>query len=295
MNLIEVRDDLLRSFDNVELMTEKRNDNNIKISKWMNMSNILHSLKKYSFLEEQVDEIFSIDETINIRKDTWIATPDTYNKLVIEIGKLTTAISSCINLISEHVGEEPHIAENSRLLNVKMPDSIDMKKMSSICNDIDIVFEQCPLIKDEVKFVGVEKGSVYFLFTTAVPSVIAIGLILNVALDVQKKYYHNQMVKSKLETMKDVEESTQTIIKKLDDEVEEYCKIKAREVEGAANLKPEEQTRLILSIKTLHELIGKGVQMQCLLCEGESDPAISFPKVEEFTKLLETIKLIEQK
>lgn len=293
MNLIEVSNRLQYLKSKLNLSSERRNDSTYNIYNWMEFSNSLNLLKDFRFLESQVDTIFSIDDNINIRNIDWIAKAETYKNMIVSIKALIESIDSCVKLIDEYTSGSTEIDKNSRLLNVKMPNIIDMKSMSNICDDIDIVFSQCPLIKDEVKFIGVEKGSIYFLFTTALPSVIAIGLILKAALDVQKKHYQNQMVKSKLETMKDIEGLNKTIIKKLDDEVEEYCKTKAMEIEGAADLDKEEQTRLILSIKTLNELIGKGVQMQCSLSEGEDDSAMSFPKIEEFTQLLETMKLIE--
>lgn len=294
MNLIEVAQNLRILKSKLNLGVEKRNDNTTcRIYNWLEFSNTLNLLKDFSFLEDQVNYIFSIDDNINIRNFEWIAKIETYNKMTYGIDTLKKSIDSCIKLIEEYTSEGAKIPEDSRLLNVKLPSTIDMKNMSNICHDLDFIFDQCPLINSEVKFIGVEKGSVYFLFTTALPSIVAIGWILNAALDVQRKYNQNQMIKRKLETMNDIADSTKEIIKLLDDEVQEYCKVKAFEIEGSASLNTEEKTRLILSIKTLNELIGQGVQMQCSLCEGEDSDVASFPKPEEFKSLLETMKLIE--
>lgn len=298
MNLIEISSNLKQLLN--KLAISKRdlgpNNDNYEITDWMVVSNSLHSLSNYSFFKDQIQYIFTTNDLVYVRSDRWLVSKATFGVLSNRINTLKESIKSCISLIDEYTSKVYEIPENSGLINVKMPDKIDMVKMSDICNDIDIVFAQCPLIKDEVKFIGVEKGSVFFVFVTAVTSVKTIGMILNIALDLQKKYFQNQILKNKLETMISIKDFVEKAKKELDDEVKEYCKEKVLGLDESKNLDPEEQTRFIISIETLSDLINKGVQMECTLSEGEegeSDVVSLFPKLEDFKNIIEATKLIE--
>lgn len=296
MNLTHQYCELKEIYSDLNLNAAKRNDNNYQINGWMNISNNLNTLMEFKYLKKQVKDIFSIDDNINIRNDTWIAIPKTYNELTRKLETLKKSIESCIILIESYIYKPIDIPEDKGLLTITMPNNLDMNKMANLCNGLDKVFNQCSLIKDEVKFISVERGSVLFLFITTTASIKVIGTLLNVALDVQRNYYENQITKAKLETMSDIKDSVSKIIKKLDDEVEEYARQKASDMEEAQGLDNEQINRLTLSISTLSSLIRQGVQMQCTLAESakmDEVTDITFPSLEEFKAATEGVKMLK--
>ena len=293
MNLIQQVNDLKRLGENLILIADKRSDGLYYINSWMGLSNTLNKLKDFSFLNEQVDEIFKIDDNVNIRINEWTTKAETYKKLSDKIETLKKSIESCVKLIDEYTNDDYEITEGKGLLNVKMPNNINMKKMSIICSDLDKVFNQCPFLEDEVKFIGVEKGSVYFVLATTIVSITVIGTLLKTALDVQRKFYLNEMMKNKLETMEGLTDSIKLIKEQLDNEVKEYCKQRAMQIEENKNLGNEEMERLVLSIKTLSKLIGEGVQMQYVLYENQKDSELTFPKSQDYENLFESIKMLK--
>lgn len=132
----------------------------------------------------------------------------------------------------------------------------------------------------------------FFIFVTTIASISMLGKILNAALDVQRKHYQNKMFKNKLETMENIAGAYGQIIKQLDNEVKEYCKAKASEIEESKDLSHEETERLALTIKTLSALIGQGVQMQNMLDGTQEKTDVNFPKPEDFQSLIEGIKML---
>lgn len=292
MNLIQHASDLKELNKKLNLKSDKTTDSKYIIRNWLEMSNTLNKLLEVNFLSDQVKNIFSIDDNMNIRINDWVTTPQTHQLLSYKLETLRISIDACIKLISEYTDEVSDITEGNGFLNTRMPDAINMKKMSKICDDLDKVFNQCPLIKDEIKFIGVEKGSVYFVFLTTLLSITMVGKILNAALDVQRRYYQNEMMKIKLETMRNIGDVGKQIIENLEIEIKAFSREKALEIEEAQNLDPEDVERLTLSIRTLSSLIGQGVQMQCALYGEQEASNISFPSTEEFKNLIDGLKLL---
>ncbi|NBI08229.1 hypothetical protein [Senegalia massiliensis] len=292
MNLIEQSLHLNVIKEKLDVKTEKTKEGKIVIINWIEVSNALNKLLDFDFLRKQAKEIFQIDDIINIRIDRWITDAKTHKLLIEKIGSLKKSIEACIGLIEEYTKEDFKVSEGKGLVHTRMPDDIDMKKMSKITSNLDKVFNQCPLINDKVKFMGVEKGSVYFVFGASILTISVLGKLLNAALDVQRKYYQNQMLKNKLETMDNISDTIEPIIEELENEVKEYSREKANAIDESGKLEPENIERLSLSIKILSELIGQGVEMQCSLYGEQENMDISFPLKKDFKNLLETTKMI---
>jgi len=294
MNLMEKVNELKKLNKDLRLNAVKQADGYYRINDWMKTSDALNRLLEHDFIKDKVEKIFNVDNVIYIRTNTWITPGKTYEKLEREIEILSESIDSCIKLLEEYVVGSYEIPEGNGILSVRMPDILDMNKLSNICEELDKVFNQCPLIKDEVKFVGVEKGSVHFIFVTSLISITIVGKMLNVALDVQRKYYLNKMLKIKLETMEKFKEATDPLIKELENEVKRYCEERAKQIEESKNLENEDLKRLAFSIQTLSTLIDQGVQIQCVLYEGQVDSDLTFPTKDDYKSLINTVKLLKQ-
>lgn len=298
MRLVEIYKKLINAknvFDNIKGKPIILNNTTTgyEISSWISVSDTLLELKELKLYSNEIEEIFKLNNVINFRTNIVSLDSGTYNIFIKNIERMKIAMYGSIELLkSQDYGV--FIDVNQASIDISIPETISIKQLSDMCDEFDKIFSLCPIIDEEVKFVGTEKGSILVLFLVSTHCAKIVGQLVNAALDIQRKIYQNKMFKVKLQTMEGLGDAINNIIKNFDKEAQDLRLDVSKKLaeQNERNLKPEDLTRLSNTIKMLEGLIEKGVQMQCTLAEGQEIKEIQFPKPEEYKALIEGIKMI---
>lgn len=102
----------------------------------------------------------------------------------------------------------------------------------------------------------------------------------------EKKYYETELLRTQVAAMNIGNEAMEKIENGIEIQINELCNDKASKLasDNKIELEPEEFRRLSHSIKTLGELMYKGVEVYGSL-EAPEGYAESFPNTEEYKKL----------
>jgi len=267
---------------------------NYKVSGWNNISNHLNMAKELKFLDHQVNRIFSIDQCALIRTDEWANNQEIIFRLQSELLTLISDCISCINLLKE-LYKVSDLNDDEGIIYIKIPNDVGVDGLSSICKQLHFILSKCPFIKEEVKLIGAEDGSVKLKLIAGIATISILSNLVNISMDIERKQYENQITRLKLEEMKAVQGIlVDSALEHLESELNEYYTTKAKLIDGAEKLEPEDFTRLVKSIEYTVDMVQHGVQIQATLGTITAENIdVKFPASEDYKQLTNSLKLIE--
>ena len=254
---------------------------------------LIDPLKPFPEIRENIDRIYSTHDTFykGLPGPLTVDEKKQIESAMNNIKQTLLAMQSmCIALGLE---------QNSSGFDIKLPPNITLTEFSSCLKDLDHVFSQCPLLKtdsEEIKFSGIDIGSMWLTFTIICTGAAASFYILNnLAAMVDKVITireHVAVLKQqealvKQTTLKDtmletVIEANKSVMMSLIEEASD-----ALASEHDIN-NPEDIERIRGSITMLKEWIDKGMEVYAAI-EAPDEIRAVFPPV-EMQKLPEVIQ-----
>lgn len=292
---------------NIEKGADKTYAGNVyrTITNWKEINASLHKLNEFDFMGDSVERIFALGASYQASTENTSILNAEYDKF---INLLNIVRAKCQALIDYSTKQNSEDLE----LFMKLPDDIsDVKELSSLILDINVSFNLCPVLRDKVgkiSFHRVEEGSNWVVFVIEACSALALGAkalefianfiykcneirLQNVSIDDKKL----DVVLKRLQiTDEEFEKSKAKYDESLENELHSACieAFKKLEFSQGIDISPDEQTKIVHSMKTLIGVLERGTEFYPSTSAEENIQKM-FPKQEEFKKIENVRKLIE--
>lgn len=189
MRLQEIKKFLVQINDLLKLESTSQkigNETYYSIKNWDILSECLHDLSNFSFLKNELNNIYNIGINMRVVDKTVSLSSDQNNIFTTNFSKIVLKCEAVLDFLDSVAQDD--VPES---INIKLPTTVNnLASLTSIVKDLNIVFSQCPLLKDYgvIKFEGVDVGSSWIRLTTsALAAVTIIANMANQCLDVRKK------------------------------------------------------------------------------------------------------------
>ncbi len=240
-----------------------------KVANWEPISDALFQLNEYNFVGDSVKKIFDMGECYQSRVDT-------FSIPVAEFKAFETQFNIVKAKCESFIESEP-LENDSDCLYVRLPDGVyDLKELSRIVNDLNVVFNTCPPLVSNIgclEFKGVEHGSNWIILKIGA-AVVEVAVAMKWIADfistcydikIKKAQYKNIELDNVLKLM-EIENNliakyTDNYNKNMEDSLRDDC-VKAFEEIGMVKeeLSPEDQGKVTHSMKILMDLLDIGVE-----------------------------------
>lgn len=123
---------------------------------------LLEPLKPFSEIRAQIDEIYATDMTF-YKGVTGAFTPQERNDIINRMNSIKTNLLT-MRSMCEALGVE----STSSGFDIKLPPNMTLAELSKCAKDLDNVFNQCPILRnndEEVRLRGVDIGSIWITFS----------------------------------------------------------------------------------------------------------------------------------
>lgn len=272
------------------------------INNWSENSESLYKLNEYDFIRDSVEKIFKLGPAFQSSTKSISVLSSEY---ALFLSKYNIVKAKCEAIIDLYKVEEDEI-EN---LYIKLPNELnDLNELSSIIKDLDIVFNKCPILNNDignVSFKKVEEGSNWIVIAVEaiidnIETLVHIANFIKACNDIrlQKKSLKNADLDYILKLM-NIEDKAKELkykenVEKGDEEnIRSLCLEKFKKIgPGFDNPSPEDSSKIVHSMKVLIDLMEKGIELYpSQTCADETKKI--FPKQEEI-KLLEEKKYLKE-
>lgn len=275
------------------------------ISNWKNLNTALYKLNEYEFIGDSVKKIFDLGVNFQASTESTSVLASEYDKF---INLLNIVKAKCCAIIDLY-----NVSDSTSLeLFMKLPDDIsDLKELSTLISEINVSFNMCPILSDKVgriSFERVEEGSNWLVFLIELSSGLAAAskslewfanfIYKCNEIRLQKRTIKDKDLDIMLKRLQIEDKEYEKLIKKYYDslqvELREVCIKKFKELEFSSDIDitPEEQTKIVHSMKTLIDVLEKGTEFYPSSATDENIQKM-FPKQEEFKQIENVKKLIE--
>lgn len=270
------------------------------INNWFPISVSLYKLSEYDFIGDSIQNIFNLGPSFQSSSKTISMLSRDYNGFVTKFNIVKAKCEAIMNFYNLETDDLENIY-------IKLPNTLN--DLSSIISDLDIAFNKCPILNNNignVNFKKVEEGSSWIVIAigSVVVSAKALDWLANFVKSCNEIRLQNKTIKNieldnilKLMEIED-KQKEQEYKKKVEKGAEE--KIKSLCLEKFKNIgmeydtvTPEDSSRIVHSMKTLADLLDKGVEIYpSHSCSDEIKK--HFPKQEEFKLLEDSQKLLSE-
>lgn len=293
-------------YNNLNLdVTEKSHGGNIYkvINNWSNISDALYKLNEFNFVGDSIRDIFDSGAAYQSSTQSISILNSEYSSFVTKFNLIRAKCEAIINFCENK--------DDVSDLYIKLPDNnLDLTDFSEILKDLDISFNKCPIFSEQIgkiSFKKVEEGSSWIVLEIA--GVVGVGVkvldwIANFVKTCNDIRLQNRSIKlSDLDIMlKEMEIEDKKLENEYREKVRkaEEAKIKSICLESFYNmdltkepLSPEQESQLINCMKTLAELLDKGIEIYPSQDSGTEIIKL-FPKQEDFKMLKDSQKLLDE-
>ena len=291
-------------FLNLEVIERQTCGNSYKvIQNWYKISLALYKLNEYSFIGRSIQNIFDLGASYQSSSKTISILDADYSKFLTKFNIVKAKCQAIIDFYE--------LQDDLNNLYIKLPDKLnDLIKLSSIIKDLDLSFNKCPILSDNIgriTFNKVEEGSNWIVVTIgavvsgAVASSKALNWIANFIKSCNEIRIQNRTIKSLdldnlLKEMEINEKEQQKYKEKIqkaeEDKIKKTCLEKFQQI-GFENreISPEDEARIVHCMKTLIDILEEGVELYPSISAND-DVKKLFPKQEELKVLEDSQKLL---
>ncbi len=290
-------------FLNLEVTDKNSGGNSYKvIQNWYNISTALYKLNEYTFIGNSIQDIFDLGASYQSSSKTISISANEYSNFVI---KLNIVKAKCEAMIDSGSSDE-----DINEIYVKLPNQLnDLNKLSSIIDDLDLSFNKCPVLFNNigsVSFKRVEEGSNWLVLGIA--GVITTAKVLDWIANfikscneirLQNKTIRNLDLDNILKSMeideKELKKCKENFIKNEELKIRDVCLEKIKQIDfDEKTINPEDEARIVHCMNTLMQLMDEGVELYPSSNASE-EIKLLFPKQEEFKQIEESKKLLDNK
>lgn len=286
--------------NNIEILKNTKGTQNnpnvdaFRVSNWEQTKKSLENLYSIECLKTYVKNIYDTVPVVFVYQPYIDFNNQTLQKFMKEIGYLIISASSVIDLY-ESLGYDD--AENA--LEVQIPGGLELKKLADMIDDLNFIFNQCPLVeKDSTtsNLLRTDVGSIWLILVGTTAFLTSVGYLMSVTVKAKadivgikqaQAIYHEMDLKgNSLETVTNaLKEQEKIIMNKYVKELEDMT---------GKELNPEEEDKVEKCIEKLDDLINTGVKIYAAI-DTPREVQILFPEQPELKNISENmIKLIEK-
>ena len=256
----------------------------------------LKPLCVFEVVASRVQKIFAVSAGFEAGGKVVLSSSQ-HTQVINQLVEIEKSLESMLSLC-ESLG----ISRNPPGFDVKLPPNTTLRGIADCAKDLDTIFAQCPLLKNEegmIEFKSVDIGSVWFTFSIIGATAGIIYILQNLAEIVDKVV----MIRSHWLTCKQQEEEARKL-GIADDFLESLAKTHKEIIDKMKNKivddlseehgikDPEEHERLRYSFSLFGELMNKGMEVYASIDTGTEVKA-AFPPIEH-QKLPEgVVKMLE--
>gem|GEM_PF-2790324 len=259
---------------------------NVKIRDFRKVIDAAEAIRATGALKEETDRVLRITEISKHVHDDAAVPKQIYDAFASAVNDLrlkTEALISAIRSVT------PSEAEDQ--ISVKLPDEDDLDQIAATLKELKKALEQAvanEYVHGAVSVLGADRGSIWFeILVGSALAVRVIGELLRIVCDFQlrqAKTSQEREVVRNLGLQNDaVEAAERTLEFRLAASLEADVEQIANEA-GAANEDKEYRQRLQYSIKTLSDLIGRGLEIRPSLTAPE-DVRKTFPSARQIASV----------
>ena len=286
---------------NLNVSDTSSGGNNYKvINNWYTISTALYKLNEYSFIGNSIQDIFDLGAAFQSSSKTISILTSKYNDFLT---KFDIVKAKC-----EAVIDSNSYDDDISNLYIKLPNNLnDLTNLSDIAKDLDTAFNKCPILNKKIgalSFKKVEEGSSWLVLTIGaaiVSGAKVLDWIANYIKSCNEIRIQNRTIKSL---------DLDNILKEMeiDDKLQKQYKEKITATEEnkirslcidrfeqigvtEKEISPEDQSRIVHSMKTLAELLDLGIEIYPSVSSNEETKKL-FPKQEELKLIEESQKLL---
>lgn len=272
----------------------------LRIKNWGDCKKSLDMLKRIECFEEKVEELYSILDDFQLKKEEARISSDDLPAFRQVKTELSAAVEMMINLC-----DMLEMGKADSGIDVKIPKCDSLKEYMGYLKEIDFIFTQCPYLlhdKEEIKFNNVDVGSQWLAF--AVAGITGSFYILNNLAKLVNKVI---AIKSNILVYRQQEEMLKEMQLKnevLDDTVETFKMFKQNLLdESVSELENdmgelqdgEERDKVKKTLENMVVLIDKGVEIYSSI-ETPKEIKVLFPFEKDTAILPDNItKLLEER
>lgn len=288
---------------NLNVSDTSSGGNNYKvINNWYTISTALYKLNEYSFIGNSIQDIFDLGAAFQSSSKTISIHISKYNDFLT---KFDIVKAKCEAIIDSNSYDD-----DISNLYIKLPNNLnDLTNLSDIAKDLDTAFNKCPILNEKIgalSFKKVEEGSSWLVLAigaTIVSGAKVLDWIANYIKSCNEIRIQNRTIKGLdldniLKEM-EIDEKLQKQYKEKittaeESKIRSLCINKFEQIGVAeGEISPEDQSRIVHSMKTLSDLLDNGVEIYPSLSSDEEIKK-NFPKQEEFRLIEESQKLLEE-
>ena len=280
-----------------------------KISNWKEINSVLFKLNEYEFIGNSVENIFDMGANFMVSTESTYIVYNDYQKF---LNYFNIVKAKCEAILDMKNGNEKDF-DDENYLYVKLPDNLkELDDLNTIVKDLNIVFNQCPILRDtykEVEFVGVDVGSSWIVLSFILTGAPIVAKTLNWIADFIKKcndiriQFRNikQMDLEYLINLMELDkkqsgELLQKVEKGIENNCHEQCmkEFKSIKIPAKDEISSEDQSKIVHCMVKMTEILEMGVELYPSLNASEELKKL-FPKKEEWKKITGEIKLLKDK
>ena len=285
---------------NLEVVEKSNGGNSYKIiQNWYSISTALYKLNEYDFVGKSIEDIFELGASFQSSSNTIAILSHEYANFV---NKFNIVKAKC-----EAIIDSSNIEDDVYDLYVKLPDELnDLNSLSSIIKNLDLSFNKCPVLSNNIGFKRVEEGSSWIVLgiAAAVSTAKVLEWIANFIKSCNEIRIQNRTIKNLdldniLKEM-EIDEKLQKqyknkVITSQEEKIKKMCLEHFNQIEfDDKKITSEDEARIVHSMSTLMELMDNGVELYPSNNTSQ-EIKLLFPKQEELKALEDTRKLLQNK
>ena len=266
------------------------------------------SIKGWERIKTAIDELMVMEFLRKDLKNIYAMIPVPYqysNVLKIKSSELNrfrelmAVIHNKLNCVVElykSLGYEK--VENC--LELKIPDRMDLKSLSSMADDLNFIFNQCPFIKKESNdgvIIKSDVGSIWLVLTGSSIFLSSVGKFMNMCMKVKAQIIGINQFKSMAEERELKNEVLSEVLSMLKEQKRMILSqgISELETELDEKLDPEQETKAEKSFDKMTQWIDKGLQVYAAIDTSKEIQTL-FPDQPELKNISsDIIKYLEKK
>lgn len=274
--------------------TNQGNDE-YKIEGWTNIKRVLDTLYSIECLQGDIQEIYSRVPTHFLYQSEILYNGDRYNQFIGRVSILRYSMITIIDLY-ESFGYEQ--TENN--LEIKIPEGLDLEKLTEFSSDLNLIIQQCPFIKRESglgKVLQTDIGSVWLVLAGSAAFLASVGYLVSVVVKAKADLLAIRQGETLFNEM-EVKAETLVEVKRVFDMqrdiiMERYIS-ELTDKTGIELNDGEEKAKAEKCIEKLDKWMSKGMQIYAAI-DTPREIQVLFPEQPELKNLLgDAIKLIEK-
>lgn len=133
-----------------------------EVKNWAALDAVLTEVYQVQGLRASIDDFRNASKTLHPGTKSTLLTPDEQARALEAYKKFKTALNAVVSTYSSF-----QIPDHTEGIDIKLPDGISLEQLSAISKDMNMAFEQCPVLRQDgcsISLVAMDVGSMWLSF-----------------------------------------------------------------------------------------------------------------------------------